>query len=214
MLATMGSGKVAFTLICVVFSCFSFLLMSCDTDDDIQELRDARDQAEKRAVEVAEEPENTKRELEPLTEELWRQTPERVREYIKKLEKLVEKLPQATIKEVRLDRKKKDMDVYVRFNIKNRKNIECFVNGYFFQRRKKGEKFEKLIDENEKPISISEKFTAEHVTESRTVKFSISYAELHVTQPRELSIVFYIYDEATDSYLNTKPYSKLFRFDP
>ena len=206
MFATMDSGKVVFTLICVVFICFLFFLMSCDTNSDIQ--------AEKHAVEVAEELENTKPELEPITDELWRQTPESVREYIRDLEKLVEKLPQAKIENVQIDPKKKDMDIYVRFNIKNRKDIECSVNGYLFQRRKKGEKFEKLEDKKEKPISISEKFTPKLVRDTRTVKFSISYAELNVTQRRELRFDFYIYDKPTDSFLNIEPYSKLFLFDP
>ena len=206
MFATMNSGKVVFTLMCVVFSCFLFFLMSCDTNSDIQ--------TEKRAVEVSEKLENTKLELEPIADELWRQTPESVREYIRNLEKLVEKLPQATIENVEIKPKKSNMDINVTFNIKNRKDIECFVNGYLFQRRKKGERFEKLENKKGKPISISEKFTPKRVTETQTVKFSISYAELNVTQRRELQFDFYIYDKPTDSFLNTEPYPVPFLFDP
>lgn len=197
MFATTNSGKVVFTLICIVFSCFLFFLMSCDTNSDIQ----------------AEKPENTKPELEPIADELWQQTPESVREYIINLEKLVEKLPQATIENVEIKPKKSNMDIDVTFNIKNRKDIECSVTGYLYQRRKEGKKFEKLEDKKGKHISISKKFTPKLVTERRTVTLSISYAELNVTQQRELKFDFYIYDKPTDEVLN-KLYSQSFPFDP
>ena len=217
MFATMNSGKVLLTLICIVFSCFSLTLISCGTDSET--LRAER--AEKLAAKLERELENTQAELERLKEELnpstperLKDTPERLRERIRELEELVEKLPQANIENVRIDQRKKDMDIYVKFNIKNRKDIECFVEGDLFQRRKEGEKFEKLEDKKGKPISISEKFTPKDVEETQTVKLSISYAELNVTQRRELKFDFHIYDKPTDSFLNTEPYSKLFRFDP
>lgn len=122
MFATMNSDKVLFTLICIGFSCFSFALMSCDTNSDMQELRAARDRAEKRAAAVTAELKDTKTELERVKAELRRGIPESAQKRIIELEKLVEKLPQATIENVRVDPKKKDMDIYV--TIPSPKKIE------------------------------------------------------------------------------------------
>ena len=214
MCATMDSGKVLFTLIYAVFSCFSFSLIGCGTDSEIQELRSALERAEKSEAEMAEELERLKKEWRrPLSGSGQKRVAE-LKKRVAELEKLVEKLPQATIEGIRIDQKKKNIDISVTFNIKNRKGIKCFVNGYFFQRRHSSEKFKELQDKKGSPISISEEFTPKRVIETRTVKFSISHAELNVSQARELRFDSHIYDKPTNSFLNTQPYSKSFRYDP
>lgn len=228
MFATMNSGKVVFTLIYLIFSCFSFSLMSCNTDSDIQGLRAALNRAEEREAEVTAELKDTKAELERVKVELRSGIPEneqkRIIELEKlvenkqkrivELEKLVEKVPQATIEKVKIDQKNNNMDIHVTFSIENRKDIECFVIGSLYQRRTKIEKFQKLENKNGDPISISERFTPKRVTETQTVKLSISYAELNVTQRRELRFTFDIYDRPTGDFLNAERYSELYLFDP
>ena len=187
MFLTPDSGKVLFTLICVVFSCFSFSLISCDAEESAPGTGKA-------APVVEEELKNPG--LEHLKEKASGGTPESMREYIRALERELEKLskkyPQATIKDVRIGRNKKNMDIDVTFSIKNRKGIKSFIKGYLFYRRKGGGKFEQAR-KNGVPIFISREFTPENVTETRKVEDSMPYADLNVGQPRDLRFDFYIY---------------------
>ena len=123
-------------------------------------------------------------------------------------EEKVSLVPQATITNVRIAEKKKDIDIFVAFNIKNRKSSKGLVKASFYftngrpLRNKNG------------TISISEEFTPKLVSENLTVKLSMSYAELNIAQPSNLQFRFRIYDKSTEKFLDRKPYSKPFRYDP
>lgn len=207
MLAIMNSRKVLFVLICVVLSSFSFSMIGCD--GDVQALRAARARAEQRAETAEKELARVKSELAGVKTELEEGIPESMRKRIRELEKLIEKLPQATIRDVKIDEKKKNIDITVKFDIKNRKGIEGSVKGYFYFQDGPA-----LLDKNGVPISISKDFTPKGVAETQTVKLSTSHAELNIKQPYDLKFTFSIYDEPTDSFLEDKPYSVLFSFDP
>ena len=71
-----------------------------------------------------------------------------------------------------------------------------------------------MQDEKGSQIFIRGAFTPEDVIDPQTVKLSISYAELNVNQARELRFDAYIFDKVTNSFLNTEPYPKPFRYDP
>ena len=209
MFATMDSRKALFAAIYVVLISFSFSIIGCGEDGDIQALRTARDRAEQRAQTAEKELERVKEELERVKEELVQGTPGSVQKRIAELEKLAEKLPQATIRDVKIDDKKKNIDITIKFDIKNRKGIEDSVKGYFHFQDGPA-----LLDKNGDPISISKDFTPKHVAETQTIKISMPYAKLNIKQPYNLKFIFRIYDKPTHSFLDEKPYSVLFRFDP
>ena len=118
-------------------------------------------------------------------------------------------VPQATITNVRIAEKKKDIDILVTFSIKNRKNSKGLVIASFYFANG-----QPLRNRNG-PISISEEFTPKQVNEKeRTVKLSMSYAELNIAQPSKLQFRFRIYDKSTEKFLDGKPYLKPFSFNP
>ena len=127
----------------------------------------------------------------------------------KNLEKLVSLVPQAEIKDVRIQEKGKNINISVTFSIKNRKDIESSVKVFFFF-KKNG----RALRDKNGPISISEKFTPKRIKDTQTVKLSISHAKLNLAQPSDLIFQFRIYDKPTNSFLDTVPYAKEFRFDP
>ena len=126
----------------------------------------------------------------------------------KKLEKLVRFVPRATITNVRIVEKQKDIDIFVTFGIENRRGMEGSVNGSFYFQSGKS-----LVDKNG-PISISKEFTPDSVKDTLTVKLPMSHAKLNLAQPSDLIFKFRIYDKSTNDFLDQKPYSKTFRFDP
>ena len=127
----------------------------------------------------------------------------------KNLEKLVSLVPQAEIKDVRIQEKGRNINISVTFSIKNRKDIEGSVKVFFFF-KKNG----RALRDKDGPISISEKFMPKRVPETLTVKLSISHAKLNLAQPSDLIFKFRIYDKPTDSFLDMAPYVKEFYFDP
>ena len=152
-------------------------------EDAILSVESARDRALKRA-------ENAEEKLENLRE-------------------LVDRIPQATIKNVSVNPKKKSMDISVPFSIKNRKDIEGEVYVYFYFQNG-----EKLRNKSGDPISISEKFTPKRVTETQTVELSIPYAKLNLGQPDKLMFSVRIYDKPTNSFLNKERYLVSFSYNP
>lgn len=200
MFTTMNSGKALFALICVVFSLFS--IIGCDEDGKIQAPQTALTQAEKRA-------QNAEAKLKRVEAELKQITPENVQKYITVLEKLVEKLPRAIIDDVQLERKKKSMNITAKFHIYNRKGIEGSVEVSFYLQEDLA-----LKDKNGYKIIIRKKFTPKDVEDTLIVKLSMSDAELNVKQPRDLKFILRIYDKPTNTFLEEKPYSRSFHFDP
>ena len=200
MFATMNSRKVLFALICVAFNAFLFSLIGCDSD--VKALRTELERAEQRA-------QKAEAELARVKAELAKGIPGSTQKRITELEKLVEKAPRATISDVKIADKKKNIDITVTFYIKNRKGIEVSVKGYFYF--KDGQA---LLGKNGDPISISKDFTPKDVEETPTVAISMSYDKLNVKQPYDLKFIFRIYDKPTNSFVETEPYSVLFSFNP
>lgn len=205
MFTTINSGKALLGLVFVIFNSFLFLMMGCGKSSVESLLLAERERRQKTEAELRQ----VKAELEKVKAELERGTPSDLQERIKYLEKLNEKVPQATINDVKFDEKKKSMDIIVEFDIKNRKGIEGSVRVYFYRHDGRA-----LVDRNKEEIYISKKFTPERVEDRLTIKLSMSYAKLNVKQPHDLEFRLRIYDDLTDSFLEKSPYSKQFDFDP
>ena len=219
MFGTIDPGKVLFVLMCVLFG-----FWGCNRDREIQELQTARARAERRAQtaktelestkakleSTKAELESTKAELESTKAELQHGIPQSMQKRITELEKLTEKLPRVIINNVQLERKKKGMDIAVKFNIYNRRGIEGSVKVSFYLQGGPA-----LEDKHGRKITISKKFTPKRVKdEGVKVTLSMSYADLNVKQPRDLKFILRVYDEPTQSFLDQEPYSQQFHYNP
>ena len=207
----------------VVLMCVLFGFLGCNRDREIQKLQTARDRAERRVQTTKTELESVKAELksanaklesanaklESANAKLQQGISQSMRKRITELEKLTEKLPRVIINDVQLERKKKDMDITVKFNIYNRRGIEGSVKVSFHHQEGPA-----LRDKRNREIAISKKFTPKRVKDALTVKLSMSYAELNVKQPRDLKFKLRVYDEPTQSFLDQKPYPVQFHYNP
>lgn len=212
MFMTINSGKASFVVVCLVFSSFCFFMIGCDGNNDNQDLRAELERARQRAETAEKEREKVEAELDRFKKEFKEGAPERTQKYIEQLEKQNEKVPEAIVQDVKIamNKKRKRMDITVKFDIKNRKDIKGLVKGsvYFVENERA------LLDKNGREISISEEFTPKLVKDTLTVEYSMPYDKLNVKQPYDLKFIFRIYDKPTESYLEKKPYSKEFSFDP
>ena len=179
-------------------------------ESDLRTAKSARDKAIQRAKNAESDLRTANRNLEAakLARNTATQRAKNAEQEKKHLEKLVSLVPQATIKNVRITEKRKDIDILVTFEIKNRKDIEGSVKASFYFANGRA------LRNKDGPISRSKKFTPKKVTETLTEKLSISYTELNIAQRSDLKFTFRIYDKPTRSYLDREPYSKAFRFDP
>lgn len=134
---------------------------------------------------------------------------DKARERAEIAENLIRFVPQAVIKDVRTDVKKKEMDISVTFSIKNRKDVDGQVRTYFYF-----QDGEKLKDKRGNQIVIWKKFTPKRVTETQTVKLSMPYDKLNTSQPSKLKFDVRIYDESAEDYLDQGPYTVSFSFYP
>ena len=160
----------------------------------IAEVKSARD----RALRHAETAEEAKVRAETTRDTALRRAKVAEEEW-ENLQKLVSLVPQATIEKVSVNPKKKSMDISVKFNIKNRKDIEGRVYVYFYFQDE-----EKLQDEKGNQIVIWKKFTPKSVTETLTVKLPMHYDKLNLGQPDKLMFSVRIHDKPTDRYLNKR----------
>ena len=212
MFMTINSGKASFVMVCLVFSSFCFLMIGCDGHNDNQDLRTELERARQRAETAEKEREKVEAELDRFKKEFKEGAPEKTQKYIEELEKQNEKVPEAIIQDVKITmiKKRKRMNITVKFDIKNRKDIKGLVKGsvYFVENERA------LLDKNGREISISEEFTPKLVKDTLTVEYSMPYDKLNVKQPYDLQFIFRIYDKPTESYLEKKPYPKEFSFDP
>ena len=178
---------------------------------------DAKDRAET-AKKKAETERDTARRLTKIAEdakdraETERDTARRLtkiaEDRVEAAEEKVSLVPEATIHDVRIDEKKSDIDIYVKFNIKNRKGIKCSIYGYLYL-----ENGQRLLDKNGNPISLRKEFTPKKVTEENlNAKLSIKHVKLNLGQPDDIVFIFRIYDKPTNSFLDRHPYKKPFYY--
>ena len=207
---TINFGKALFFIACLVFSSFS--MIGCSGNNDIRELRNALKSAQQRAETAEKELKKVKGKLEKFQTEFKVGQTGRTQQYITFLERQNAKVPEAIIQDVKIamNQKRKRMDIDVKFDIKNRKEIKGLVKGFVYF----VENGRALLDKNGRQISIGEEFTPKQVNDTLTVEFLIPYDKLNVKQPYHLKFIFNIYDKPTSSYIEKKPYPKEFSFDP
>ena len=214
MVTTMKYRMAFFSLVCVTFSIFS--IIGCDGgSNELEKARKRAQTVEAELKRLKEKNEDLNKEKQQLKEVLYDNIDNNVKLYILNLEKridelesLVPKLPRALIKDVKIDSKKKKVNISVIFDIYNRKGIEGSVKLYFY--RQDG----KHLKKNNRQIIIDEKFTPKRVVDTSTVEFLLSDVDLSVKQPRTLQFRVKIYDEPTNSFLNQDNYLNTFDFDP
>ena len=177
-------------------------------DSEIRELRSQLTQAENKANQAREQ---LKQANEAKT---------KVESEIEKLRKLVALVPQAEVHLERVIPDKKfgrgeGIKIVGNFSVSNRKGHKLLIMALFYEDGMPLRSRNRLYQHKDQ-VAVFKDFTPEYVRQARRESFElfIPFSELDVLQKRDLTFEVRVYDEATGRFLDEKPPTRNFTFDP